>query len=79
MKKISEKNFMVEGNLYTDMDFDHRLLTSDDKANIIYVKGDVHFGILRSPEKMRPLDDYMDYKKFLSEHGEIFDIFPFCK
>jgi hypothetical protein len=79
MKKISEKNFMVEGNLYTDMYIDPRLLTTNPDANKIYVKGDVHFGILSSPKKMRELDYYMDYEKFLKEHGEIFDIFPFCK
>jgi len=77
MKKINQNTFVVTGNLYTDMYMDPRLLS--EIGNIIHVKGDVIFGVLRNPTRLKSGDYYMRYEEFIKSHGPICDVIAFSK
>ena len=77
MKKIDENTFLVTGNLYTDMYMDPRLL--DDPGISIHVRGDVLFGVLRPPNKLKSGDVYMRYEEFINTHGPIYDLIACSK
>lgn len=76
---INEKTFLVRGDLYTDMYLDPILLERNENNVTIHVKGDIHFGVLRPPSKLKEGDYYLDYEVFTSTHGPIFDIVAFSK
>ena len=76
MKRIDERNFLVEGDLYTDMPFNPALLSSP--GVIIHARGDVIFQSDK-PNKMKSKDSYMNYIEFSKTYGPILDIRAFSK
>ena len=62
----------VEGNVYTDMIMDGRLLADDGIS--LHVKGDVFFGVMKRPDRMKPNDFYLGYEEFVKRYGPIYDI-----
>ena len=77
MKKIDARTFIVNGVLYTNMNFDARLLTRTPEAITIHVRGDIHFGVTRKPNKMNPGDHYLVYEDFIKTYGPIYDVIGF--
>ena len=75
MIKIGDNKVLVKGDLYTNMYLDPRLLSQPGIS--IHVKGDVHFGVLIAPNKLKSGDYYMDYETFIREAGKIYDIIGF--
>jgi len=79
MKRIKENIFLVEGDLYTNMNLDVSWLSNNIRDSIIHVRGDVFFGVLRIPRKSKPDDYYLDYESFLKNYGSIYDVIAFSK
>lgn len=80
MRTIGNDIIVIDRVLYTDMYFDPRLLSVNPGAITIHVKGDVHFGVLRTPNKMQPGDYYLRYEEFHKEFpAGIKDIIGFSK
>ena len=79
MKIVNESTIVISGNLYTDMYLDWGLLSIDPSDITIHVKGDIIFGVLRKPNRMKTKDYYLVYEDFLKTHGQIYDIIAFSK
>jgi len=79
MKQLNEKIFIVEGDLWTSMYLDADLITGQVSDNIIHVKGNIYFGVLRNPKNMKDGDYYMIYEDFIKQNGNISDIIAFSK
>jgi len=67
MRKVRDDIVIVDGVLYTDMNFDFRLLSEIPGAVSVHAKGDVHFGVTRRPNRMNLGDYYLRYEEFLKE------------
>jgi len=76
---VNKNTFLVKGDLYTNMYFDHRLLERNENNVTIHVKGDIFFGVLRLPKNLKEDDYYMDYEVFVKQHGPIHDLIGFSK
>jgi hypothetical protein len=68
MRTIGDDIIVIDGVLYTDMNFDPSLLSNDPNAISVHAKSDVHFGVIRKPKKMEPGGYYLIYEEFLKEH-----------
>jgi len=76
---INEKTFLIKGDLYTDMDFDQKLLGRNEKNVTIHVKGNIFFGVTRCPKNLKNGDYYLKYLDFISIHGPIYDLVGFSE
>jgi len=74
MKRLKENIFLVEGNLYTNMNMDVNWLSENPSHNIIHARGDIFFGVLRYPKLMKRGDYYLDFLDFTTKNGPIFDV-----
>ena len=79
MKQLRKNIFLVEGDLYTNMNLDISWLSQNNNDNIIHVRGNVYFGVLRYPKLMKTGDYYMDFLDFTTKNGAIYDIIGFSK
>ena len=79
MRIVNQNTIVILGNLYTDMYLDPGLLSIDSSDITIHVKGDIIFGVLRKPNRMKTKDYYLVYEDFLKTHGQIYDIIAFSK
>ena len=77
---INQNTFLIKGDLYTDMNFDYRLLDRNEGSITIHVKGDIFFGVLRQPKTNFKVGDYyLKYEDFLEVHGPIYDLVGFSE
>jgi hypothetical protein len=72
---IDEKNVLIKGNIFTNMPFDNKLLSSGGIT--IHAKRDVFLNVMECPNRMRPEDFYLDYEKFTKTYGLIQDVIGF--
>lgn len=76
MKKIKDNIFQVYGNLYINRPATPDWLCSCPNSATIHVKGDVIFGCLEPPNRMRRGDYFLDANKFPQS---IYDIVIFSE